>query len=446
MKRALTIIAAMLLPALAMAHGTTLGPSIGPVRVEFILFALTLIGVALLHDKTMQVALIGLASIVLWELLIAKGFNIKEHFFGTNNFIEQIVHKERRQGEWGIILNLFGLLIGFAILAKHFEDSGIPKILPKYLPDNWSGGFVLLLLIAVLSSFLDNIAAAMIGGTVAMTVFRGKVHIGFLAAIVAASNAGGSGSVVGDTTTTMIWIAGIPAIEVLHAYVAAIPALVIFGIIAAKQQHKYHPIQKNASISAKVDYKKLLAVLIILIGAIVTNFLFDFPTLGVWLAILLAAIFNKTPWKEAKHALAGSVFLLSLVVAASMMPVDSLPPAGWPITLLLGFVSSVFDNIPLTKLAITQGGYDWGVLAYAVGFGGSMIWFGSSAGVALSNMFPEAKSVAQWLKNGWHVAIAYVVGFFILIGTVGWQPDTVHNKEAKPIHKTEVKASETKSH
>src|SRR5258708_31855432 len=36
--------------------------------------------------------------------------------------------------------------------------------------------------------------------------------------------------------------------------------------------------------------------------------------------------------------------------------------------------------------------HDWGMLAYAVGFGGSMIWFGSSAGVALSSLFPETDS------------------------------------------------------
>ena len=77
------------------------------------------------------------------------------------------------------------------------------------------------------------------------------------------------------------------------------------------------------------------------------------------------------------------------------------------------FISAVFDNIPLTALALTQGGYDWGMLAYAVGYGGSMIWFGSSAGVALSNSFPEAKSVARWVRHGWHVALAYVVGFFV---------------------------------
>jgi Na+/H+ antiporter NhaD/arsenite permease-like protein len=108
------------------------------------------------------------------------------------------------------------------------------------------------------------------------------------------------------------------------------------------------------------------------------------------------------------------------------MPVEKLPPASWQSSLALGFISSVFDNIPLTALALKQGGYDWGVLAYAVGFGGSMIWFGSSAGVALSNMYPEAKSVGRWLKHGWHVAIGYVLGFFALLWTLGWEPHEPH--------------------
>jgi len=71
-----------------------------------------------------------------------------------------------------------------------------------------------------------------------------------------------------------------------------------------------------------------------------------------------------------------------------------LPSASWQSAFGLGFISSVFDNIPLTALALKQGGYDWGVLAYAVGFGGSMIWFGSSAGVALSNICTRKR--ARW--------------------------------------------------
>jgi hypothetical protein len=145
---------------------------------------------------------------------------------------------------------------------------------------------------------------------------------------------------------------------------------------------------------------------------------------GVWVAIAIGATFTRTPWGELSHATRGSVFLLALVTCASMMPVDELPPASWMSSFGLGFVSAVFDNIPLTKLALDQSGYDWGMLAFAVGFGGSMIWFGSSAGVALSNMYPAARNTGAYLRHGWHVALAYVVGFSIMLATHGWQPRT----------------------
>ena len=125
--------------------------------------------------------------------------------------------------------------------------------MPALLPDDWKGGVVLLVLVFVLSSFLDNIAAALIGGTVARHVFQGKVHIGYLAAIVAASNAGGSGSVVGDTTTTMMWIAGVSPLAVVEAYVAAVVAMLIFAVPASIQQQRYSPIQKNPPRGLKID-------------------------------------------------------------------------------------------------------------------------------------------------------------------------------------------------
>jgi hypothetical protein len=88
----------------------------------------------------------------------------------------------------------------------------------------------------------------------------------------------------------------------------------------------------------------------------------------------------------------------------------------------------VFDNIPLTALALKQGGYDWGYLAYAVGFGGSMLWFGSSAGVALSNLYPEAKSAVAWVRAGWYVAVAYVIGFALMLAIHPWQSDPPHRQ------------------
>lgn len=394
-------------------------PSISGVRLEFIIFALTLISVAVFHGKTMYVALSGLTAI-----LIAK------YIFTDFSMIEHIVGTATREGEWRILLNLLGLLFGFTILAEHFKESGFPDILPGYLPSGWKGGFVLLFFILILSSFLDNIAAAMIGGTIAMVVFKGKVHIGFLAAIVAASNAGGAGSVVGDTTTTLMWIAGVNPLDVLHAFVASFAALAIFGVAGAVQQNKYQPIVKSEDKGTKVDWVRLAIVFLILVCTIITNWTLDFPAIGVWIGILIAGFFRKTPWKEMRNAWMGTVFLMALVTCASLMPVEELPPASAWTAFALGFVSAVFDNIPLTKLCLEQGGYDWGVLAYTVGFGGSMIWFGSSAGVALSNMYPEAKNTLNYVKKGWHVTVAYVVGFFVLYYTLGWHPHAEHKEKA----------------
>jgi Na+/H+ antiporter NhaD/arsenite permease-like protein len=406
-------------PVITFASGIENPPVIFGIRAEFIIFALTLLCVAIFHHHTMYVALLGLAAIIITRIIFLPDFSLVEHIIGSAS----------REGEWRTLLNLAGLLFGFAILAKNFEESGVPDILPNLLPNDWKGGFVLLLLIMIISSFLDNIAAAMIGGAIAFVVFKGRVHIGYLAAIVAASNAGGAGSVVGDTTTTLMWIDGVNPLNVTHAFIGSIIAIFIFGIIASKQQDKHQRIQKDATIQVKIDWGKLTIVLMMLVGAIITNWMLDFPAIGVWIALLIGATYRKTPWSELPKAVQGSIFLLALVTCASLMPVEELPKASWHSAFALGFISAVFDNIPLTKLCLEQGGYDWGILAYTVGFGGSMIWFGSSAGVALSNMYPEARSVVNYVKNGWHVTLAYIISFFVMLGVVGWHPHAPHKKK-----------------
>ena len=114
-------------------------PAIGGIRIEFFLFAAILVCVAIFHDQTFYVALIGLGVVLTYKLIFDTGFNFVEHFIGntdTNPFLEQITNKDTRVGEWGTILNLAGLLLGFGILAKVFEESGIPDILPRILPNS----------------------------------------------------------------------------------------------------------------------------------------------------------------------------------------------------------------------------------------------------------------------------------------------------------------------
>lgn len=385
------------------------------IPVEFLIFAFTLLGVARFHHQKLWIALGGMTAVI--TLKLDDGLDLAQHM----------------HHEWVIVANLLCLLTGFALLSKHFEDSRVPELLPKWLPDGWTGGFWLLVMIFMLSSFLDNIAGALIGVSAASVVFRNRLHIGYLVAIVAASNAGGSGSVVGDTTTTMMWLAGKSPVDVFHAYIAAVVATLVSGIIAAQQQHAYQPIVKDAPRDLHIDYHRLGVVAFVLVVAVTANILVNlqapelannFPVIGaaVWGALIVAIPVRKPHWEEVPPAALGAVFLLALVVTASLMPVESLPQASWHMTFGLGFISSIFDNIPLTKLALDQGGYDWGVLAFAVGYGGSMIWFGSSAGVAVCSRYPEAGNVGAWLKNGWHVPVGYVTGFIVMMLVWGWHP------------------------
>ena len=405
------------------------------IPVEFILFGVTLLAVARFHHHPLQVALVGLGAISVYKIAFT-GFKSGT---GISGFASHVGH------EWVILVNLLLLLVGFALLSRHFEKSHVPVLLPKYLPSDWKGGFLLLVIAWVLSSFLDNIAGALIAGAMAHQLFRGKVHIGYLAAIVAASNAGGAWSVVGDTTTTMMWIAGISPAVVFEAIIASSVALFVFGIPAAIRQQKYSPILERTHEHTHVDWTRVGIVGAILVLAIATNVIVNtkfvhladhFPFIGVsvWAVILLSAGLRRPDWEVLPKTIKGSIFLLALVLCASMMPVEKLPAATWQTAFGLGFLSAVFDNIPLTALALKQGGYDWGFLAYAVGFGGSMIWFGSSAGVALANLFPEARAVGPWLRHGWMIAVAYVVGFFVMLAVWQWHPDAPAKSTAQPIH------------
>jgi Na+/H+ antiporter NhaD/arsenite permease-like protein len=386
------------------------------VPVLLLLFGATLVGVLVFHRRALEVALGGLGLIV-WVSVGQAHFSLSTH----------LAH------EWVKLANLLGLMVGFAQLAEHFERSGVPDSLVHVLPKGARGCFALLGLVWLLSGVVDNIAAAMIGATAASRVFNGRLHLGYLAAIVACANAGGAGSVIGDTTTTMIWLEGVSPLRILPAYTGAAVALVVCGAAASIQQDRHVVADFGRVERHAIDRARIAIVFVALLTMVGVNILgsavlgaraerLPLMAIALWTVILFSGPLRAPRWNIIPPALKSGVFLVALVLAASLMPLRGLPAPSAATTLGLGFVSAIFDNIPLTKVALRQGGYDWALLAYAVGVGGSMLWFGSSAGVAVSSAFPSSRSAWRWARSGWHVPLAFLLGYLAQRAIHGWNP------------------------
>jgi len=395
--------------------------------LPFVFFAGTLACIAKLHNHRLLVSTLGLAVIISYGLFF--GFedpNGPNNVFGFKGLLLHSTH------EWVNVVNIFLLITGFDVVAHYFVNTHIHLRLPKILPSDWKSGLFILATIFVLSSVLDNIAAALIGGIIVKKVYQ-HIHVGFMVAIVMSSNAGGAGSVIGDTTTTMMWISGVSPLEILPAFIGSIAAFCFFAPIAARQQHKYSPIIKYDTTHRhkRIDTKYLILVVFILSCATGTNFIIneyfterasEMPWIGIalWSSILLSSLVGNISWQNVIKASKSAAFLSCLILAASMMPIKDLPFTGSILAALgLGFISAFFDNIPLMALALKQNGYIPSLLAYCNGVGGSMTWFGSSAGVALLNPedaeFKKGLSLKRWIIDGWFAPCGYAIGALAII-------------------------------
>ena len=375
--------------------------------VEFLIFGATLAGVALFHRQCAADRGRRACSRSIAYRVAVRGVSRRARALA--GLAAHFAH------EWVILANLFLLLVGFALLAAQFEAERAAEgaaALPARRLDRrrsrCSRSY------SSLSAFLDNIAAALIGGRAAHTLFRGRVRRRLPRRDRRGRECRRRGQRHRRHDDDDDVDPGVPPLDVLHAYVAAVVAFLVFALPAARAQQRFAPIVREARaglvdrLAAGRDRRHSSSAArswpnVGVNRARPRSSPGGFPVIGAAVALALACDDCLAPARLERPAAArpkGSLFLLCLVASASLMPVQSLPAPSWQSALALGFVSAFFDNIPLTALALKQGGYDWGVLAYAVGFGGSMIWFGSSAGVAICNMFPEARSTGRWLRRG----------------------------------------------
>jgi len=121
---------------------------------------------------------------------------------------------------------------------------------------------------------------------------------------------------------------------------------------------------------------------------------------------------RRTDWEWLPETLKGSIFLLSLVLSATMMPVEKLPAASVAYLVGTRFRVAVFDNIPSTALALKQGGYDWATWPTPVASRiDDLVRLGAPAW--RFEYVSRIEVVGRWLIHGWHVSLAYVLAFLL---------------------------------
>ena len=223
----------------------------------------------------------------------------------------------------------------------------------------------------------------------------------------------------------MMWIDGVSPLSVVEAYVAALVAMLIFaatGIDAAATTLSDRRRTRHLGIKIDSPVAIVAAMLIAALAAQPWRKPEISPTArrrpGPWPCGVGGDPRHRGRAAAGLENHAGDVQGHGFPAGVGDRRLDDAgretAGASWQTALGLGFVSAVFDNIPLTALALKQGGYDWGYLAYAVGFWRIHDLVRLIRRRCAREHVPGGKSVGSWVRHGWPVIIGYVVGFFVM--------------------------------
>lgn len=308
-----------------------------------------------------------------------------------------------------------------------------------------------------LSAMLDNLTITIVMIQIARQFFKGKNLLIAAAGIVILANAGGAWSPIGDVTTIMLWLAKkFTASEIiLHTLIPSMILGIVSGILMTRQMDdtKQDAITDRA---IKLSRSEKIVVSFCLLSfsfPLFMNFLGLPPYLGLLLGLgivwAIIEVFKhrseRTTHLEAnidhmlqKTDISSLKFFIGILLSVSALQVfgileivsnfifgteqQALQVAGGSI--LIGLLSAIVDNVPLTALSInlitSTDSYLWTFLALTVGTGGSALVIGSVAGVVAMGMVKEL-TFGKYLKiatipalAGYAAAIlAYAVIFYL---------------------------------
>ena len=300
-----------------------------------------------------------------------------------------------------------------------------------------------------LSAVLDNLTITIVMTQIARRFFRGKNLLVAVAGIVVLANAGGAWSPIGDVTTIMLWLADkFSALEVIRW--GFLPSATL-GVIAASLMvrnidNTMFDVQDEQSVVLTKGEKSVISIVLMSFTLpLVMNVIGLPPYMGLMIGLGAAWMFiefAKTRSRKETHLSANIDGLLQKTDISSLqffigilLAVSALHSLGILEVLshivfgadpsfarlvggntVLGLLSAIVDNVPLTALVIdimkVNDPVLWVLTALAVGTGGSALAIGSVAGVVAMGMVKEL-TFGAYLK---YATVPALIGYAAAIG------------------------------
>ena len=304
----------------------------------------------------------------------------------------------------------------------------------------------------VLSAIIDNLTATIVLVTILQKVIHDRsLRLWFAGMIIVTANAGGAWSPIGDVTTTMLWIGKKVTTPELIKYliVPSLVCMIVPTFIASRYKifkGEIDKIDDNIKLTPKgptMLYLGLGSILFVPIFKTVTHLP---PYVGMMLSLAVVSVFaevysrSKAFVESKSHDANGThhnpvhvaltkiempsiLFFLGILMAVAALEslgllfgfaqdLNAAIPNSDIVVAIFGFISAIIDNVPL--VAASMGMFSepvdhplWHAIAFAAGTGGSMIIFGSAAGVVAMGM--EKINFFWYLKK---------ISFLALIGSV----------------------------
>jgi Na+/H+ antiporter NhaD/arsenite permease-like protein len=307
----------------------------------------------------------------------------------------------------------------------------------------WITGF----LAFFISPIADNLTTALILSTVLITIERENKAFLVPGAIniVVAANAGGAWSPFGDITTLMAWTAGKAQFaDFLWLFPASILGYIVTAVLLVRVVPNTIPevdLSKEIKPVMAEGAKVVIALGIFTIfSAVMSHQVLHLPAMwGMMFGLSLLKLFDyRLKRKHGKGfgvfesmskienntlmfffgilAAVGALYFIGWLALASVVYDPSVLGPTWS-NIGVGFLSAIVDNVPVMsavlKASPEMGLDQWMLVTLTAGVGGSMIAFGSAAGVGVMGKLPGIYTFGAHMKYSWMILIGYIVSCIV---------------------------------